>query len=104
MNHILAVDSSTNFLSICLKTGSFYYEVTIDCGLKHSENILKQVDHLVKTAGIHIKDLDLLICPEGPGSFTGLRIGMSTIKGIATALDIHYIAVPTLDYIAWGFD
>ncbi len=104
MKNILAVDSSASLLSICLKSESSYYEVTLDCGLKHSENLLKQIDHLLVTSGLEKKDLQLLICSEGPGSFTGLRIAMSTVKGMAAALSIPYTAVPTTDYLAYGFD
>lgn len=104
MKNVLAIDCSTTLLSICLKSGDSYYEATLDCGLKHSENLLKTVDMLIRTAGIEKKELELLICSEGPGSFTGLRIAMSTIKGMATALDIPYTYIPTLDYLAWGYD
>ena len=104
MTNIIAVDASTQRLSLCLKSGQHYFETTLDCGLKHSENLLDQIDSLVKTAGISINETELLICTAGPGSFTGLRIGMSTIKGIATALDIPYKSVPTLDVLAWGLD
>ena len=104
MKNICAIDSSTNLLSICLKSDDKYYESTYDCGLKHSENLLVLTDSLIHSAGISIKDLDLLIVSAGPGSFTGLRIAMSTVKGIATGLNIPYISVPTLDYLAWGYD
>jgi tRNA threonylcarbamoyladenosine biosynthesis protein TsaB len=104
LNNVLAIDSSGSLLSICLKSESSYYEVTLDCGLKHSENLLKQIDHLMTTSGLKKSDLQLLICSEGPGSFTGLRIAMSTVRGIAAALSIPYTAVPTTDYLAFGFD
>ena len=104
MKNVIAVDAATALLSICLMTDDRYYEITLDCGLKHMENILVQMDHLFKTAGITAKDLELLVCSEGPGSFTGLRIAMSTIKGMGAALDIPYTAVPTLDYLAGGLD
>ena len=104
MKNILAIDSSGTLLSICLKSDSSYYEVTLDCGLKHSENLLRQIDHLLITSGLKKSDLQLLICSEGPGSFTGLRIAMSTVKGMATALNIPYMAVPTTDFLAYGLD
>ena len=67
MNNVLAIDASTSLLSICLKTGDKYYELTLDCGLKHMENVLIQTDHLIKTADISPEDLELLVCSEGPG-------------------------------------
>ncbi len=104
MKNVLAIDSSTTLLSICLKKGESYFEVTLDCGLKHSENLLVQIDHLLQTASLTPSDLDLLVTSLGPGSFTGLRIAMATIKGLSTGLEIPYVAVPTLDYLAYGLD
>ncbi|OQY34169.1 MAG: tRNA (adenosine(37)-N6)-threonylcarbamoyltransferase complex dimerization subunit type 1 TsaB [Spirochaetaceae bacterium 4572_59] len=104
MKNVLAIDCATQLLSICLKSEDNYYEATLDCGLKHSENLLKTVEMLINTAGIEKKELELLICSEGPGSFTGLRIAMSTIKGMATGLNIPYTYIPTLDYLSWGYD
>ena len=104
MNNILAIDASTNLLSICLKKANSYYETTLDCGLKHSENLLLQIKNLFHSAELTPEDLDLLVTSQGPGSFTGLRIAMATVKGMATGLGLPYVAVPTLDYLAYGFD
>jgi tRNA threonylcarbamoyladenosine biosynthesis protein TsaB len=60
-------------------------------------------DSLCKSAGIRPADLSLVACMKGPGSFTALRIGFSAAKGIALALGIPLIAVPTLDCLAYPF-
>ena len=104
MNNILAIDAATNLLSICLKQNDSFYEITLDCGLKHSENLILQIENLLSTAEITPADLDLLVTSRGPGSFTGLRIAMATVKGIATGLNIPYVTVPTLDYLAKGLE
>lgn len=72
----------------------------IDAGLRHAQRILPAVDHCLKEAGLGVRDLDLLACAAGPGSFTGLRIALSTIKGLSSALGIPFVTVPTLDCLA----
>jgi len=72
----------------------------IDAGLRHAQRILPAVDLCLKDAGLALVELNLLACASGPGSFTGLRIAMSTIKGLSSALRIHFMAVPTLDCLA----
>lgn len=104
MNCVLAVDTASAIMSVCLKKESSYFEMTIDNGLKHSETLMNTILLLLKEADINRKDLELVICSEGPGSFTGLRIGMSTVKGMAFGLNIPYSAVESTDYLAYGFD
>ena len=97
--NILAVDTSTDMLSIALKTDSGYEERLVDSGISHLEGLLPEIDALSSRMGIDINELELLAVTKGPGSFTGLRIGMATLKGIACALDIPLVSVPTLDAI-----
>jgi len=99
--NILAIDSACELLSVALaaKNESFYMEV--DAGLRHSELLMECVDTLCKTAGISPKELNLVVCMKGPGSFTGLRIGYSTAKGIAVALGIPLAAIPTMDCLVY---
>ena len=72
----------------------------IDAGLRHAQRLLPAVELCLRDVGLSLSDLDLLACAAGPGSFTGLRIAMSTIKGLASALDLPFVAVPTLDCLA----
>ena len=99
----LAVDSSSNVLSVALETETQIFHEEINKSNSHSELIMECVDGLCKSAGIRPADLDLVACMKGPGSFTGLRIGFSTAKGIALALGIPLIAIPTLDCLAEPF-
>jgi tRNA threonylcarbamoyladenosine biosynthesis protein TsaB len=101
--NILAFDSSSNILSVALETGTKILHEEIDRVHGHSEYLMECADGLFKTAGIRPADLSLVVCMKGPGSFTGLRIGFSTAKGIALALGIPLIAVPTLDCLAYPF-
>lgn len=101
MNNILAVDSATKILTIVLQSNNKIYETNIDEGFTHSENFIPSLNKILNNANISISDVDLLICTRGPGSFTGLRISMSTLKGISVALNIPLVSIPTLDVYAY---
>jgi tRNA threonylcarbamoyladenosine biosynthesis protein TsaB len=101
--NILAIDSSSNILSVALETETQILHEEIDKVYGHSEYLMECTDTLCKSAGIKPSDLSMVACMKGPGSFTGLRIGFSTAKGIALALGIPLIAVPTLDCLAYPY-
>ncbi|HOJ98654.1 MAG TPA: tRNA (adenosine(37)-N6)-threonylcarbamoyltransferase complex dimerization subunit type 1 TsaB [Termitinemataceae bacterium] len=100
--NILALDTATDILSMALQTAKGIWYTEIDGGLHHSERLIPLVDALLAQAQCPREDLELLCCMEGPGSFTGLRIGFATVKGFALALGIPYIAIPTLDCYGWA--
>ncbi len=97
--NILSADTSTSILSLALKTDKSYEERQVSGGFSPSENLMSEIKTMLKRAELELKDLDLLICTKGPGSFTGLRITLSLFKGIALALDIPLVSVPTLEAI-----
>jgi len=98
--NILALETSGRVLTIALKTNDQSLELTVDRGFKHGETIMPAVSLIVGLAGINPEDLNLVSCSAGPGSFTGLRIGMAAAKGIARGADCHLKAVPTLPLLA----
>lgn len=98
--NVLLSDTSTETLSIALSTDTSYEERLVSGAFRHSEDLLPEIEALLSRAGITMKDLDLLITAKGPGSFTGLRIGMASMKGISSALSIPLVSVPTLDATA----
>jgi tRNA threonylcarbamoyladenosine biosynthesis protein TsaB len=98
--NILAIDTASSVLSLALGTEEGVWSAAADAGLRHSEMLMDLVDGLAKHAGLSPRDLGGAACMKGPGSFTGLRIGFSTAKGLALALGIPFIAVPTLDCMA----
>ena len=100
--NILAIDSSSNVLSVALETEINIMHEEITKENSHSELLMECADGLCKSAGLKPADLSLVACMKGPGSFTGLRIGFSAGKGIALALGIPLIAVPTLDCLAYS--
>lgn len=106
--NILVTDTSSQALTVAIYTDSFS-EVRRTQGksVQHSEKLVPTVVELCKDANIDTKDLDLLMCTRGPGSFTGLRIGMAAFKGMAFALNKPIVSVSTLEAYAScsdGFD
>lgn len=91
-------------MGISLSSYGKLHHDKINEGFTHSENLLPMINKLISKADIVPGDLDLLVCSRGPGSFTGLRIGMATLKGMASALDIPLVSVPTLDASALCID
>ncbi|MCL2008001.1 MAG: tRNA (adenosine(37)-N6)-threonylcarbamoyltransferase complex dimerization subunit type 1 TsaB [Treponema sp.] len=100
--NILAIDTATEVLSIALLSEGGKWYAEIDSGPRHSELIMDSIDNLFKLSGLNKGDLNLIACMEGPGSFTGLRIGFSTAKGLSMAHNIPMTAIPTLDCMAYS--
>ena len=100
--NILAFDCASSILSVALSSNDVTSRIEIDGGLHHGESIIGVSDQLLSKAGLKPSDLDLVACMQGPGSFTGLRIGFAAAKGMALALNIPYLSVPTLDCMAFS--
>ena len=99
--NILAVDTSATELTLAVSAGNRFEENSIrPQGMKHSEIIMPRIFDILKDAGLQVKDLDLLVCTKGPGSFTGLRIGMAAMKGLSFGLSKPLASVSTLEYHA----
>lgn len=94
--NILAFDTATEYLTVALKTDPGLYTIHHHIGFKHAEYLMRSVDHLLGLKSLSMKEIDLVVCTRGPGSFTGLRIGMATAKGLAAPLSIPLVSVPTL--------
>ena len=93
--NILALDTADQVFSAALESKSGVYYTEIDAHSRHSELLMDCVDWLCKNAGLGPGEIDLAACMKGPGSFTGLRIGFSSAKGICMALKIPMITVPS---------
>lgn len=97
--NILAVDTSTSYTHLALSSNALYEERLISF-LQSSENLLPEIRNMLERAKLEIKDLDLLVCTRGPGSFTSLRIAMSTLKGFSLACGLPLVSLPTLKCMA----
>ncbi len=99
---VLGIDTSTSCGSIGLiDDGKVISEYLLDCPETHSERLLRGIDFILKDAHLSIKEIDGWAVSIGPGSFTGLRIGISTIKGLALATQKPVAGVSTLDVLAF---
>ena len=98
---ILAIDTSTDYLSLAIMRGDrIIARFHRKSHMRHSSILVPMIDRLLKKARLKLKAIDCFAISAGPGSFTGLRIGVTTIKGFSYALNKPIVAVPTLDVIA----
>lgn len=102
--NILSLDTSTSTISLALKTDTTYEERLIENALSPSEDLLLEIKSMLKRINLELKDLNLLVCTKGPGSFTGLRIALSTLKGISLGASIPLVSIPTLDCFVKAVD
>lgn len=99
--NILYVDTTTSDLVVALVKDNEVVNVSQKAmGVKHSETLCNKVAELLAKANVTFAEIDAYACAIGPGSFTGIRIGISTIKGYATACEKPFIAVNCLQAIA----
>ncbi len=98
----LAIDTSTDTASIALVQGSeVIAELTRQCGQNHSVELLPRLVNLLNQAKLNLQSIDCVIVARGPGSFNGLRVGISTAKGLAFSLGIPIIGIGTLEVAAY---
>ncbi|MFC2038691.1 tRNA (adenosine(37)-N6)-threonylcarbamoyltransferase complex dimerization subunit type 1 TsaB, partial [Chloroflexota bacterium] len=98
----IAIDTSTNIAGLALMDeGKLVAELTWNCRQNHSAQLLSSLSYLLEKSGMTIQSADCIIVARGPGSYNGLRVGLSTAKGIAFSLDIPLIGISTLEAEAW---
>jgi len=99
---VLAFESSARAASVALcRDGSLISQYSQCSGLTHSRTLLPMALDLLKNAELSLDDVDMFAVAHGPGSFTGIRIGVSTVKGLAWAGDKPCVGVSTLEAMAW---
>lgn len=99
---ILALEASAKAASVALvRNGELVAQYSQCSGLTHSRTLLPMLEDVLKNTETELKDVDLIAVSQGPGSFTGIRIGISTVKGLAWTLDKPCAGVSTLEAMAW---
>lgn len=94
---VLAVDSSSVSASVAILDGSkVLADFYVNAGLTHSQTLAPMIDLAVKSSGLKISDIDFFASTTGPGSFTGLRIGIATVKGMALGSEKKCMGVSSL--------
>jgi tRNA threonylcarbamoyladenosine biosynthesis protein TsaB len=104
----LALDTATPALGLSLRSGEDTRTVLLQAGFRHSETLLPQIERLLAEAGLKPPELELIVCSLGPGSFTGIRIGLATAKGLAfgarsAGSRCELLGASTLDGLAWRY-
>jgi tRNA threonylcarbamoyladenosine biosynthesis protein TsaB len=102
---ILAIETSTMLGGVAIMgdTEGLIIETRLNVKRTHSERLMTEVEHALKQAGMVVSDIDVFGVAIGPGSFTGLRIGLSTVKGFSYATGRPIVSVPSLEAFAWNF-
>lgn len=96
--NILAVETTTPILSVALcRDAAILGETTVACGRAHSERLLETIHWVLDQSGTSKDDLNILAVSVGPGSFTGARVGIAAMKGLALGLKLPLVGVPSLD-------
>jgi tRNA threonylcarbamoyladenosine biosynthesis protein TsaB len=103
MTHILAIDTSTDACSVGLYSSPNQLQEYFDiCPAQHTERVLSQINHLLKSADLTLSQLDAIAFGQGPGSFTGVRIASSVAQALGFGLQKPLLPISTLRAIAQG--
>lgn len=100
---ILAVDTSSLAATIAISENEVILgEVTVNNPKTHSQKLMPMIEHLFGQLELKVKDIDLILVSTGPGSFTGIRIGMSTVKAMAQVHKIPIVAISSIKMLAYS--
>lgn len=102
--YFLAIDTATNSGGVALSRNTEVVgSAMLKTPLRYSDKVLHYVDFVLRHLGLQLADVDCFVVPSGPGSFTGLRIGLATVKAMCQALDKPVVGVSTLAALAFRF-
>ena len=100
---LLAIETSTMLGGIAvMEDNTLIAESRMNVKATHSERIMADIDNALRRSGFTIDDIDVFGIASGPGSFTGLRVGLSTLKGLSYATGKKVVSVSTLEAFAWN--
>lgn len=100
---ILAIDTSSSNCSVAIiDEGKIVSDFNLNTGTTHSQNLVPMLEQIQKFSNINLNDIDVFACCTGPGSFTGIRIGIATVKGIALSLNKPVIGISSLQSLAYN--
>lgn len=102
---ILSIDTASSVCSVAiLEDNKLIKEISNEDSNTHSVKLMPQIEQIFKETNLTLKDMDLLVCDKGPGSFTGIRIGISTIKAFFDVTNIPSIGITSLMALAYNVD
>ena len=100
---ILSIDTASNLCTVAvLENSTCLTEITIDDARNHSEKIMPVIENALNKTSIDINDINLIVCDKGPGSFTGIRIGIGTVLAFKDSLNIPCIGISSLESLAYN--
>ena len=100
---ILSIDTASNVCGVSiLEENKLICNLDLNTGRTHSENLMPMIIEAFTNTNLSIKDIDLIVCDIGPGSFTGIRIGVATAKAFQDSLGIPCIGVSSLESLAYN--
>ena len=100
---ILSIDTSSKICSVAiLENSKLLKEISKNSGLTHSETLMPMIKDIFSALDLTLNDIDLIVCDKGPGSFTGIRIGIATAKGFQDSLNINTIGISSLEALAYN--
>ena len=98
---ILGIDTTTKCASCSVLNEDKYYTKAISNEITHSEKLLPIIHETLEESNLKIKDIELLLAINGPGSFTGIRIGLATVKALAQVRDLDIYSISSIDLISY---
>ena len=101
--NILSLDCAVSRITLAVKTDSKFISTTYDIGMRQSEILVPAIDEILKKAEIKAADLQVTCLTIGPGSFTGLRLGISALKAIELAYGVPVYGISSLEAYAWPY-
>lgn len=102
---ILSIDTSSPICAVSiLEDNKLIKEISQNNGLTHSEKLMPIIEQILKETNLKLKDIDLLVCDKGPGSFTGIRIGVATVNAFTDSLNISAIGISSLEALAYNIN
>ena len=100
---ILSIDTSSKLCEIAiLEDEKIIKEISQNNGLTHSETLMPIIKETLENLNLTLNDIDLIVCDKGPGSFTGIRIGVATAKAFSDSLNIQTIGISSLEALAYN--
>ncbi len=100
---ILSIDTSSPICAVAiLEDNKLIKEISQNSGLTHSEKLMPIINQILLDTNLKLKDIDLLVCDIGPGSFTGIRIGVATVKAFADSLNIPCVGISSLEALSYN--
>ena len=103
LKNFLAIDTANEYLTVlAVRDGKSYFSYIPDCSMRHSVTLMPEVDKLLTGAGMRLSDFDFFAAVVGAGSFTGIRIGISAVKGFCLATKKPSLPVTSFDLMAYN--